>query len=410
MSNEVQQFDVIIVGGGMVGAALACLLGDLPVSVALVDRGDFSVPPAPNNTGSPVFDPRVSALTQASRELLKTLGAWDTVASRRFCSYQTMEVWDADGTGSISFSAKEIDQDELGCIVENSAVIAGLYERLAMTANLALLAGERITALESLDSGGHELRTESGTRLQATLLIGADGANSMLRSLAGFQTREWDYHHSALVTTVRTELPHKACARQRFMSTGPLAFLPLSNGAGDDQHYCSIVWSAVPEMIEELMAMDDPAFCKALANAFEQRLGSIESCDKRFAFPLRQRHAVDYVKDGIVLVGDAAHSIHPLAGQGVNLGFLDARALSETLHSGINAGRSLADPVMLRRYQRARIGHNLGMMWVMEGFKYLFAQDALPIRWLRNVGLRSADRMSVVKNHLARRAMGLDWN
>lgn len=392
------------------GATLACLLADLPISIALVDRGSFAVPSAAGDDDNPQFDARVSALTSASRRLLEQLGAWQAVESRRFCPYQFMDVWDADGTGSISFSAKELDQDELGCIVENSVVLAGLYEQLPKIGNLTLLAGEQITGLDRLENGLHELHTESGRCLQATLLVGADGANSKLRSLAGFQTREWDYHHNALVTTVRTELPHRSCARQRFLGTGPLAFLPLRTGEDDDQHYCSIVWSSVPELTDDLMAMDDADFCAALGTAFEHRLGRIESCDKRYAFPLRQRHAVDYVKDGIVLVGDAAHSIHPLAGQGVNLGFLDAQALADALTHGLGAGRNLADPVVLRRYQRARKGHNLGMMWVMEGFKLLFAQDALPVRWLRNVGLRSADRMSVVKNHLARRAMGLDWH
>ena len=244
----------------------------------------------------------------------------------------------------------------------------------------------------------------------AVISIAADGANSKVRELSEFDTREWNYDHHAIVTTVKTEKKHKLTALQRFIETGPLAFLPLSINANDsEQNYCSIVWSSIPDRTEELISLNDEAFCLELGRSIESRLGAIEWCDKRFAFPLRQRHAVDYVKHNVVLIGDAAHSIHPLAGQGVNLGFMDAATLANELLHGREIGRELNDLTVLSRYQRKRIGQNLGMMWMMEGFKHLFAEQALPVRWLRNIGMTSVDNLSVVKNHLARRAMGLDW-
>jgi 2-octaprenylphenol hydroxylase len=254
------------------------------------------------------------------------------------------------------------------------------------------------------------LTAGNGGSWTATLLIGADGPNSKIRQLAGFRTREWDYEHQAIVTTVRTELPHRATALQRFMASGPLAFLPLQAQlaeAGRQQHTCSIVWSLVPERAAELLAMEDVQFASELGIAIEHRLGAIEWTDRRFSFPLRQRHAVDYVQPNIALLGDAAHTIHPLAGQGVNLGFLDVEVLAKELTTALERRRPLADFSILRRYQRARKGHNLGMMGMMEGFKLLFAQDALPIRWLRNAGMSGVDQLGFLKNRLMREAMGI---
>jgi len=208
------------------------------------------------------------------------------------------------------------------------------------------------------------------------------------------------------VATVQTSTAHARTAWQRFMPSGPLALLPLDSGDGDQQ-FCSIVWSATPDHAQTLMALDDESFCVALAAAFEHRLGAITAVSKRFMFPLRQRHAVDYVAPGIALVGDAAHTIHPLAGQGINLGLLDVIALAQELKHASLRGLSCGDASVLRRYQRMRKGHNLLMMGVMEGFKRLFEQPALPLRWLRNEGLRQVDAKPWLKREIMRQAMGL---
>ena len=409
-----KEFDVVIAGAGMVGASLACLLAESSLSIALVDRkplvqGKDSDSP---KLHSDKFDPRVSAISQASQQLFRQLGVWEDMNAARVCNYNAMEVWDAEGTGSIDFSAVEINQPELGSIVENSIIIAALHKRLAQLENVFPITPFSIESFEQVEREDGlivKLNADDGQEIWAPLIIAADGANSKLRALANFECREWDYEQHALVTTVRTQLPHNNTALQRFMETGPLAFLPLRAATEDDtQHFCSIVWSMLPDQAERMMSLSEDEFNSALAAALESKLGAIEWSDKRFVFPLRQRHALDYVKESIVLVGDAAHTIHPLAGQGVNRGLLDAKALAEELQRGIEAGRSVADPKILLRYQRRRKGNNLSMMWLMEGFKRLFGQQDLSIRWLRNIGMNAADKMTPIKNQLIRKAMGLD--
>ena len=408
--DNVHRVDVVIVGGGIVGATMAALLCELPLRVALIDSGPWDKAPAPRLAATE-FDPRVSALTEATRQCFAGLGVWGGISGRRACPYHEMHVWDADGTGSIHFDAADIDQDSLGTIAENAVIMAALREGLAAADNVEILAGQSVDELNPPTDDSDEgvgIGTDRGTRLQAALLIAADGANSPTRAMAGFRTREWDYGHEAIVTTVRTQRPHAQTAWQRFMATGPLAFLPLLPAPDSgDQHYCSIVWSTTPAEASRLTALADGEFCRELATAFERRLGEVEHAAPRFSFPLRQRHAVDYVRPGMALIGDAAHTIHPLAGQGVNLGILDAMALAAELRRGLAAGRLPGDSVPLRRYQRARSSHNLSMMWLMEGFKHLFAAEALPVRWLRNMGMSGVDNLGVIKNELARRAMGL---
>ena len=410
-SNE---FDIVIAGAGMVGASLACLLADTSLRIALIDRNPLTQEKGSGKKELPSdkFDPRVSAISQASQQLFRQIGVWEDMLSRRVCNYSAMQVWDAEGTGSIEFSAAEVNQPELGSIVENSVITEALHKRIAEFENVFSIAPFTIESYEHIVDENNsivKLNADDGQAIFAPLVIAADGANSKLRQLAKFECREWDYEQHALVTTVRTQLPHNNTALQRFMETGPLAFLPLRVAQEDDaQHFCSIVWSMLPEQAERAMSLSEDEFNKELGVALESRLGSIEWSDKRFVFPLRQRHAVDYAKENIVLVGDAAHTIHPLAGQGVNLGLLDARALAEELQHGIEAGRSVADPTVLLRYQRRRKGNNLSMMWLMEGFKRLFAQQDLGIRWLRNMGMNAADRMAPIKNQMIRRAMGLD--
>lgn len=408
--SETEMFDVVIAGGGMVGATLARLLCELdskgsPLRVALLDRAAFDKQRVPFVSQPESFDPRVSALTLASKALFQQLGIWQHIEAMRQCPYTDMEVWDAEGTGSIHFSALEVQQASLGSIVENSIVTAALYEDLDTIENLCMVTPFNVSSIERNASGEHVLRSDDGKALATRLLVAADGANSKIRELAGFHTREWDYGHTAIVTTVRTEHSHQHTAWQRFIDTGPLAFLPLN--AGEDHNRCSIVWSVVTARAEELMALPDQAFMVELGNAFEQRLGKIESMEKRFQVPLRQRHATDYFKDGIVLVGDAAHTIHPLAGQGVNLGLLDAVALSEELRAGLKTGRKVNDKRILERYQRQRKPHNLRMMWVMEGFKHLFAEQAPPAVWMRNFGLSAVNGVAPAKNLIVRHAIGM---
>ncbi|MCC6075014.1 2-octaprenyl-3-methyl-6-methoxy-1,4-benzoquinol hydroxylase [Pseudomonas sp. GCM10022188] len=392
--------DLIIVGAGMVGSSLALALAGSGLRILLVDGG--ALVPTPFDPAAP-FEARVSALSEASRRILNRLGAWDGVLARRATPYTAMQVWDGSGTGQIHFSAASVHAAVLGHIVENRVVQDALLERL-QGSGVELLAHARLEQLRRSGSGWL-LQLADGRELRTPLLVAADGANSAVRRLTGCATREWDYLHQAIVTSVRCEKPHQATAWQRFTDDGPLAFLPLDRNG--DRHWCSIVWSCTPGEAERLMALDDAAFASALGRAFEQRLGAVLEVDPRLCLPLRQRHAKRYVEPGLALIGDAAHVIHPLAGQGVNLGFLDAATLAEELLHAHARGENLADVRVLGRFERRRMPHNLAMMAAMEGFERLFQADALPLRWLRNAGLRLMDGHHEAKGLFVRQALGL---
>jgi 2-polyprenylphenol 6-hydroxylase len=418
--DTVQTYDIVIVGGGIVGATLACALSRSCYKVALVEAQSldqltsvFSNDKSERDIDQ--FDPRVSALTVASQTFLANLGVWQRMQSKQVSPYQEMKVWDGEGTASIEFSAAELYQPALGHIVENSVTVASLYEQLHSQLqsdnNTTLLTGERIRQV-NLNGDSPELILENDAHLRASLVVAADGANSLIRKLSGLPTKVWDYQHHAIVASVKTEKNNEETAWQRFMETGPLALLPLSvqpllNGK-NTSHYSSIVWSAVPERAKELMALSDEQFCAELSRCFEYRLGSVEEVSKRYSFPLKQRHAKQYVTSNIALVGDAAHTIHPLAGQGVNLGLQDVAVLADELIKASKKGLAPNDALMLKRYQRRRMGPNLAMMGLMEGFKRLFAQDSLSIRLLRNTGMRWLNGNKFLKNQVVSQAMGLD--
>lgn len=400
---ENRSFDIVIVGGGMIGSALALGLSHQGWQVGLVEGAPKEGLLAASEPAATVadFEPRVSAISPASQRLLEELGAWPGVMENRHCGYREMVVWDGDGTGRIQFDAAELHAPALGTIVENRNIVRALFREI-MASDVVLFDGVRVRSCSR--SRGVEL--EDGRWLAARLVIGADGANSRLRQWAGLPTREWDYDQQAIVCTVRTDRSHRYTAWQRFSTSGPLAFLPLLNESLDDR-FCSIVWSQDTAEARRLMALGDDVFRAELERAIEGELGNVSAVSPRFAFPLRQRHAKDYVANGLALVGDAAHTIHPLAGQGANLGYSDVRALLDELKRAKALGLAPDDELVLARYQRRRKGENLAMMAAMEGFKQLFARDELPLRWLRNAGMRWLDRLGPVKNRIAAEAMGL---
>lgn len=394
------QADIVIVGAGMVGSALALALEGQGFDIVVLDGESLEV--SSFDTSAP-FEPRVSALSAASQRILERLEAWPGISSRRACPYRDMHVWDGVGTGQIHFSAESVHAQWLGHIVENRVVRDALLDRLAKSP--VRLEGE--TRLLQLRRSGEAwlLTLEDGRQIRTPLLVAADGARSAVRQLTGIETREWDYLHDAIVTSVRCEHSHTHTAWQRFTEHGPLAFLPLSTA--EDASWCSIVWSVTPAEADRLMALDDDAFKAALGQAFEFKLGSIVTADRRLRIPLRQRHAKRYVAEGVALIGDAAHTIHPLAGQGVNLGFLDAAVLAEVLVEAKGRGQPLRDLRTLGRYERRRMPYNLAMMGAMEGFERLFQADPLPLRWLRNQGLKWVDGLPGAKGLFVRQALGL---
>jgi len=402
---ETSGHDIVIIGAGIAGGALAVALSGAGLSLALVEAQSAEPPQLPLGRGLQDFDNRVSALTPRSRALLERLGAWDAIADYRYCPYLHMTVWDAEGTGRVEFDRAEVDAPELGYIVENRAIVGALLERIGNAGDIALFSPERLKSCTRLATGRMSVELEGGRELETGLVVAADGALSRVREMMGFRTREWDYGHRAVVATVAVEKPHEATAWQRFLPSGPLALLPLPGS--DTDNYCSIVWSLRDDLVDEVMALADRAFCAELERACESRLGAVLGASRRFAFPLRQRHAVDYVQPGVALVADAAHTIHPLAGQGINLGLLDVDALAREVLRGHRAGVGPGHPALLRRYQRQRKGENLLMMSAMDGFKRLFEQRSPPLRWMRNTGMRAVDQLPPLKQRLMRHAMGL---
>ncbi|MFA7097724.1 MAG: UbiH/UbiF/VisC/COQ6 family ubiquinone biosynthesis hydroxylase [Gammaproteobacteria bacterium] len=389
-------YDIVIAGGGMVGACLACALGNSSLRVAMIE----AKPPADLRPEDEV-DLRVSAFTHASQRIFAALGAWQGMVERRVSPFREMRVWDATGPGAIHFDSAELAMDTLGWIIENRAVQVALWDRLRAFDNVEVIGGVTVSAL-AVDADVASVGLSDGRMITAKLVAAADGANSQVRTLAGVGTYGWSYDQKAVVATVQTELPHRETAWQRFLPGGPLAFLPLKDGR------CSIVWSTAPDHADELVALEEGDFLAQLQRAFGDVLGRMEHAGPRLALPLRLQHVTAYVKPRLALMGDAAHAIHPLAGQGVNLGLLDAATLAEVLLDARASKRDIGAYHVLRRYERWRKGDNLTMMAAMDGFKRLFGSRVPPVRWVRNLGLGLTDSMPWVKRFIMLYAMGLE--
>ncbi|MFP1815540.1 FAD-dependent 2-octaprenylphenol hydroxylase [Lonsdalea quercina] len=390
-----QSFDVVIAGGGMVGLALACGLQGSGLSIAVLEK-------QPVNAPSSLLElaPRVSAINAASEQLLRKLGVWQTIAAQRISPYNAMSVWDRDSFGSISFNGEETGFSHLGHIIENDVIQQSLWQHAERARDVTLIAP---AALKQVAWGENEafITLEDGSMLTARLVVGADGAHSWLRQHADIPLTFWDYGHHALVANIRTQRPHESVARQVFHGDGMLAFLPLS-----DPHLCSIVWSLPPERAQTLLEAPATTFNSQLAAEFDMRLGLCELESVRQSFPLTARYARSFAAHRLVLMGDAAHTIHPLAGQGVNLGFMDVAELISELKRLQAQGKDIGQYLYLRRYERRR-KHSAAMMLAsMQGFRDLFAGSHPAKKLLRDVGLKLADTLPGIKPTLVRQAMG----
>lgn len=398
--------DLLIVGGGMVGAALAAVCSGQGLSIVVTEARE---PQRDWPAGD--IDLRVSALSHASQRLLERLGrspsAWERIQALGASPYREMRVWDAVSGAGIHFDSADLGEPDLGHIVENRVIQLALWERLEAAPDVTLLCPARGAALSLPAQGASSpipepvrLELSDGRCIGARLLVGADGRDSWVRGQAGITSSGWEYDQHAIVANVRVAEPHRQTAWQRFLPSGPLAFLPLADGR------CSIVWSATEERARQLMALDDAAFALELERAFDHRLGAVIDIGRRAAFPLRLQHADQYVRARLALVGDAAHAVHPLAGQGVNLGFLDAAQLAENLVEALARGRDIGGLWTLRRYERARRGDNLRMLAAMDALKRLFSNDNPLLVAARAAGLTLADRLVPVKRLFGEQALG----
>ncbi len=394
--NQSKHYDVIIVGGGMVGLTLACALGQQAFSVAVVEAYE----PLDIQAGDD-YELRVSAISKSSQQVFENINAWQGMLKRRASPYQHMHVWDATGDGKIHFDAADLGVDVLGHIIENRVVQFSLYEQCQQLRNVELLCPYQVKEIHYNETQS-EIILDDESCITTKLLVGADGANSKVRDAAGIAINKSAYEQKGVVSVVKSTQFNKSTAWQRFLPTGPLAFLPLSDGR------CSIVWSAENQRADELLAMDDETFCRELEQEFDFTLGKVESVGQRAAFALIRRHADEYVKSGLALIGDAAHTIHPLAGQGVNLGILDAAALAETIVTARAKGQNIASLTTLRKYERWRRADNSLMMYSMSGFKNLFSNEQFSLSLIRNAGLNLVNSMGPVKHKFMRHAMGLE--
>jgi len=345
-------------------------------------------------------DLRVSALSIASKNILETVGAWDGVVVRRLCPFRRMRVWET--AGDTEFCSDDINYPELGYIVENRVTQLALLERLQCFDNIEFICPAVINKIDYYPGRPSGIILEDGRELSAKLLVAADGAQSRVRQKVGLGVTSWDYGQHALVIYVETAYGQQDITWQRFVPSGPQAFLPLTG------HYGSLVWYNSPDEVNRLKSLSYEALKAELVAAFPDCLGQVVSILGAACFPLKRQHAQHYVKPGVVLVGDAAHTINPLAGQGVNIGLLDAAALAEVLVNAVKKGQDISTVAVLKRYEQLRRTENLKMMTVMDAFYQVFSNDLLPVKLLRNFGLGLAERILPAKNLLMRHAMGLE--
>lgn len=394
-------FDIVVVGGAMAGAGLAALLAADPKTASLRIALVEPKPATPPAAGDPL-DLRVSALSRASQRLLERTGAWPAVVARGAAGYQRMVIWeermDPAGPGALVFDAAELGEPDLGHIAENRAVQAALTERAVAAGVVLLRAG--FTTLEAAPDS-IRIALADGREYRAALVVGADGAESAVRAQAGIGVRGWDYEQRAVVAHLRPERGHRDTAWQRFLDTGPLALLPLADGR------VSLVWSTLPALAEELVACDEAQFAARVTEASAGVLGRFEPTGPRASFPLRLLHARQYAAHRVALVGDAAHTVHPLAGQGINLAFLDAAALVDVLGAAVESGDDPGELAVLRRYERWRKAEALPAIVLLDGIKRLFfGGNPLQSRLRRGV-LELTQSLSPLKRVLMQRALGV---
>ena len=383
-----KKFDVIIVGGGMIGLSLVVELSrKMNLSVAIIDPNDC------NPTINDSFHTRVSAITPSTQDFLSSINVWDKIQRKK--GFSATKVWDQNSHGHLNFYAKDEGIEYLGYIVENDLIQSALFN--AIDQSKVSMINAKLLGFTKTDIG-YTVNLENGESHSCKLLVGADGSQSKVRDLAEIQVTEHDYHQKAIIANIVSEKPLMNTTWQRFLSDSILAILPLSN------HQASIVWSCKEALANELEAKDKTIFNKMLSEASEYQFGVLELESSKKSFPLVSRTAKEYVRANLALIGDAAHNIHPLAGQGANLGFSDVIELSKQLVE--NNDKLLGDFHVLRKYARARRLDNELMSKTMTGLDWIYKENNEPIRWLRGYGMNLIDETPILKSFFQRQALG----
>lgn len=390
-------FDVAIVGGGMVGASLACALGGTPLRVALIEAVPLGA------AAQPSYDDRTVTLAHGSKCIFEGIGLWPQVLRRGVGPIRHIHISERGHLGITHLDADKLGVEALGYVVANRALGAALYETLSKQANINLLCPARVRALQ-FDADGAALTIAQGEaqlNARARLVIGADGARSQVRALANIGARETDYQQTAIVTNITTEYGHRQTAYERFTADGPLALLPLH----DDR--CATIWTLRPKQAQEIMALPEDAFRLRLHTQFGDRLGGLLKCGNRQAYPLALIHAQEIVRPRLVLAGNAAHSLHPVAAQGLNLGLRDVATLAEILVDATRRREDIGALTLLQHYARLRQSDAQRMIAFTHGLVRLFSSDLLPVTLARRMGLLAMDLLPPLKRRLMRRSMGL---
>lgn len=390
--------DIVIIGGGMVGLALAGLLADTDCQIKIIEH---SVPSVDENK----ISNRVSAINRRSQKILENIGAWQLISDGRLSAYQKMAVWEKDSFANIEFDNRDpiiqqLGLEQLGFIVENNQIQTALWKKVDQQKNVELILSQPKTL--GITENGAFLTLENGEMLSAKLIVGADGANSWVRNQAKIPLISRDYQHTALVCNVKTDESHEKTARQIFAPDSILAFLPLN-----DENLCSIVWSLPPHQAQQLLECDESAFNQALTIAFDNRLGICNLQSSRAIYPLVARYARDFAQFRLALIGDAAHTIHPLAGLGVNLGLADAEYLAQELKNSIKDHLDIGEYRNLRQFERIRKVEAVKLLTAMEGIKQLFSGDNPLKKFVRGIGMSATNQNALLKKFLIEQAIGV---